>query len=244
MALWGLGTGRSLRRYRRAAAEYRRALAPWQEEADALRALLAVASTFAGATAADEPSVPLQLAPGERVFSVLERVGLVEPRRQPERWSTGYTGFSFRLARGVRDRPALAGGKAGGKKEPGEEAPAAIDRGVATVTDQRIVFHGARRTREWAFANLLGYHNDGRVPVTLFHVSNREQVSGLLYEPSSAEEVHFRLALALAHHNGNVHAFVDHIERQLAVHDAARPEPPELPPAARSALPRSRPRPR
>ncbi|MBV8295438.1 MAG: hypothetical protein JO085_01265, partial [Acidimicrobiia bacterium] len=80
MALWGLGTGRSLRRYRRAAAEYRRAIAPWQEEADALRALLAVASTFAGATAADEPSVPLQLAPGERVFSVLERVGLVEPR--------------------------------------------------------------------------------------------------------------------------------------------------------------------
>ena len=33
MPLWGLGTGRSLRRYRRNAAEYRRALEPWQQEA-------------------------------------------------------------------------------------------------------------------------------------------------------------------------------------------------------------------
>jgi hypothetical protein len=234
-----LGTGRALRRYRRAAADYRRALAPWQDEADALRAHLTIATSFAGATAADEPSVPLQLAPGERVFSVLERASLVEPRKQPERWASGYTGFSFRLARGVRYREA----EGGRKKEPGEEAPAPVDKGMATITDQRVVFHGARRTREWAFDNLAGYHNDGRVPVTLFNVSNREKVSGLLYERSQAEDVHFRLALALAHHNGNVDAFIDHIDRQLAVHEAARPEPPQLPAAARSALP-PRPRPR
>src|SRR5947209_7029736 len=149
MPLWGLGTGRSLRRYRRAAADYRRALEPWQEEADALRGYLNIAHTFAGATAADEPSVPLQLAPGERVFSVLERASLVEPRKRPERWAAGYTGFSFRLARGVRDRLT----DATGKKEPGEEAPAAVDKGMATITDRRVVFHGARRTREWAFDN-------------------------------------------------------------------------------------------
>ena len=76
MPLWGLGTGRSLRRYRRDAAAYRRALEPWQQEADALRAHLTVAHTFAGADAGDEPSVPLQLAPGERAFSVLERASL------------------------------------------------------------------------------------------------------------------------------------------------------------------------
>jgi len=240
MSLWGLGTGRSLRRYRRAAADYRRALAPWQDEADALRAHLTIATKFAGATADDEPSVPLQLAPGERVFSILEQASLVEPRNRPERWSAGYTGFSFRLARGVRYRAATTGGK----KEPGEEAPAAVDKGMATVTDRRIVFHGARRTREWSFDKLDGYHNDGRVPVTLFNVSNREKVSGLLYDRAQVEDVHFRLALALAHHNGNVEAFVDHIERQLAMHEAARPEPPQLPAAARSALPRGRPRPR
>src|SRR5947209_12328140 len=224
MPLWGLGTGRSLRRYRRAAAAYRRALAPWQDEADALRAHLTIATTFAGATAADEASVPLRLAPGERVFSVLERASLVEPRKQPERWSAGYTGFSFRLARGVRYRTAATG-----KKERGEEPPAAVDKGMATITDRRVVFQGSRRKREWAFDKLVGYHNDGRVPVTLFNVSCREKVSGLLYERTQAEDVHFRLALALAHQGGSVEAFVDHIERQLAVHEADRPEPPQLP---------------
>jgi hypothetical protein len=231
-----LGTGRALRRYRRDAGAYREALEPWQDEADALRSHLTIANTFAGATAADEPSVPMRLAPGERVFSVLERVSLVEPRKQPERWSTGYTGFSFRLARGVHYRVTV--GK--GSKEPREEVPTAVDTGAATITDRRVVFQGSRRTREWTFDKLLGYHNDGRVPVTLFQVSNREKVSGLLYDRGNAEEVHFRLALALAHYGGTVDEFVNHIERQLAVHEAARPAPPEPPPVVRSALPSRR----
>jgi hypothetical protein len=238
MPLWGLGTGRALRRYRRAVADYRRALEPWQEEADALREELNVAHTFAGAAAADEPSVPMRLAPGERVFSVLERVSLVEPRKQPERWAAGYTGFSFRLARGLRYRVTVGTGK----KEPGDEAPTAVDAGAGTITDRRVVFQGSRRTREWVFDKLVGYHNDGRVPLTLFNLSNREKVSGLLYDAGLAEEVHFRLALALAHHGGTVDEFINHIERQLAVHEAARPEPPQLPSVARSALPSRRPR--
>jgi len=111
MPLWGLRSGRSLKRYRREAAAYRQALEPWQEEADALRADLHVARTFAGADAADGPSVPLHLVRGERVFFVLERASLVEPRKRPERWSAGYSGFSFRLARGVRYRLAETTGK-------------------------------------------------------------------------------------------------------------------------------------
>ena len=238
MPLFGLGTGRALRRYRRAVDAYRRDLQPWQDEADALRAHLQVATTFAGATAADEPSVPLQLRAGERVFSVLESVHLVEPRRQPDRWVGGYSGFSFRLARGVRYNV----GATKGKRVPGEEAPTPVDSGAATITDGRVVFQGTKRSREWLFDKLLGYHHDGRVPLTLFQVSNREKVSGLLYGRAQAEEVHFRLALALAHHRGEVDAFIAHIEGQLAAHEAARPEPPVLPDAARSALPKGRPR--
>jgi hypothetical protein len=228
-----MGTRRALRRYRRAVDAYRRSLDPWQEEADSLRAHLTVAGTFAGATAADEPSVPLQLKHGERVFSVLEAVSLVEPRRQPDRWVGGYSGFSFRLARGVRYHL----GATKGRRVPGEEVPAAVDSGVATITDGRVVFQGSKRSREWSFDKLLGYHHDGRIPLTLFQVSNREKVSGLLYERTQAEEVHFRLALALAHHRGEVDGLIAHLERQLAAHDATRPAPPALPAAARSALP-------
>ncbi|MCU1450858.1 MAG: hypothetical protein JWP02_3028 [Acidimicrobiales bacterium] len=237
MPLWGLGTGRALRRYRRSVDAYRRQLEPWQHDADALREHVDVACKFAGATAADEPSVPLQLKRGERVFSVLETVSLVEPRRLPDRWVAGFSGFSFRLARGVRYHV----GASKGRKVPGEETPSVVDGGAATVTDGRVVFQGSKRSREWSFNTLLGYHHDGRIPLTLFQVSNREKVSGLLYPRAQAEEFHFRLALALAHHRGEVDSFIAHLEGQLATHEASRPSPPELPAAARSALPGRRP---
>ncbi|MBV8982723.1 MAG: hypothetical protein JO086_17630, partial [Acidimicrobiia bacterium] len=56
------------------------------------------------------------------------------------------------------------------------------------------------------------------------------------YDRAHADDVHFRLALALAHFGGTVDEFLSHIERQLAMHEGTRPEPPQLPPAARSAL--------
>lgn len=234
MALWGrLGKGGALRRYRKAMDAYRRSLEPWQAEADALRAHIAMAQQFQGVTAADEPSVPLQLKGGERVFDVIERAALVEPRRLPGQWVGGYSGFSFRVARGVRYHV----GATKGRRVPGEEVPTAVDTGTATITDRRIVFQGERRSREWDFTHLLGYHHDAQQPLTLFQVSNREKVSGLLYDRQLAEEVQFRLSLALAHARGEVDQFLQHLEQQLAVHDAARPVPPELPAAARSALP-------
>jgi hypothetical protein len=105
-----------------------------------------------------------------------------------------------------------------------------------------VVFQGSKRSREWSFDKLLGYHHDGRIPLTLFQVSNREKVSGLLYQRVQTEELHFRLALALAHHSGEVDGLISNLERQLAAHEASRPAPPELPAAARSALPGRRPR--
>jgi hypothetical protein len=216
---------------------YRRTLDPWQHEADALRAHITVAREFRGVTAADEPSLPLQLRGDERVFDVVVDASLVEPRRLPDRWVGGYSGFSFRIARGVRYH--VGGSK--GQRVPGEEVPTAVDTGTATITDRRVVFLGARRTREWEFAHLLGYQHDAEQPVTLFQVSNREKVSGLLYDRQLTEEVHFRLALALAHAHGEVDRFVAHIEAQLAEHERSKPVPPALPPQARSALPDRRP---
>jgi hypothetical protein len=232
--LWGrLGKGGALRRYRKAMDEYRRLLEPWQQEADDLRGHLAMAQTFGGVTAADEPSVPLQLKAGERVFEVLEQAALVEPRRLPDRWVGGYSGFSFRIARGVRYHV----GGTRGRRVPGEEVPTPVDRGPATITDRRVVFQGSRRSREWDFAHLLGYHHDPEQPYTIFQVSNREKVSGVLYDRQLTEEVHFRLALALAHFRGEVHQLVEHLQKQLTAHDAQRPVPPQLPAAAKSALP-------
>jgi hypothetical protein len=225
---------RALRRYRRAAEAYRVEQARWDRDASELRGQLGVVKSFAGATVTDEPQIPLRLHPGERVFSVLQGVALAESRRAGGHWEGGHSGFSFRVARGVRWNV----GATKGRNVKGEERPTVIDSGTATVTDRRVVFQGPKQSREWDFDKLLGYRHASPEPMTSFQVEGRERVSGLVYDQDQAPEVHFRLALAMAHHKGAgaVAQLERHLEAELAAHERDRPPPPELPPKVRTAL--------
>jgi hypothetical protein len=140
----------------------------------------------------------------------------------PGHWQGGYSGFSFRIAKGVRYH---VGGTRGSYAQ-GEEVPTPIDTGTVTVTDQRVVFQGAKQAREWLFSKLLGYQHSASMPWTALQVSNRQKVSGVLYDKAHAEDFHFTLALALANYRGEVPAFVAHLEAELKEHEATRPAPP------------------
>jgi hypothetical protein len=108
----------------------------------------------------------------------------------------------------------------------GEERPTPIDSGTVTITDQRVVFQGAKQAREWDYTKLLGYQHDPRLPWTAIQVSNRQKVSGVLYDNEHAEEFHFRLALALAHYHQDVAGFAQHLQAEIADHEQQRPPPP------------------
>jgi len=221
------------RRYNRAMVGYRPVLSRWEAESRELRDDIKIAGSFTGATADDRLATPLQLHRDERVFCVLEGVALVEPRKTPGRWVGGYSGFSFRIAKGVRWNV----GATKGHREPGHDVPTAIDKGTATITDRRVVFQGGGHAREWSFDKLLGYQHSPDVPLTTFQVVNREKASGLLYDREHAGEVHFRLALALAHHNSQVDEFVGQLQAEMTWHDRQKPPPPAMPTGVRSALP-------
>src|SRR5438270_3042221 len=141
---------------------YKTALAQWNEADAHLKSLLQVARNFNGQTATENPSLALALKKDERAFLTLTGAGLVEARRGPGHWQGGYSGFSFRVAKGVRYH---VGGTRGHYMQ-GQEAPTVIDTGTATITDQRVVFQGTKRTREWAFVKLLGYQHFDAPPWT------------------------------------------------------------------------------
>src|SRR5207248_5296639 len=125
-----------------------KAAAAQSQEADAhLRALLQVAQTIGGQTAAETPNLQLVLRRNERAFFTLNGAGLVESRRGAGHYVGGYSAFSFRIAKGVRYHV----GGTRGHYEAGAEQPMVIDTGTATITDQRVVFQGAKQTREWAY---------------------------------------------------------------------------------------------
>jgi hypothetical protein len=83
--------------------------------------------------------------------------------------------------------------------------------------------------------------HDPRRPLTAIQVSNREKVSGFLYDNEHAAEVRFRLALGVALFNDASAELAASLERELREHDAAKPALPAAPqpPATSPPPPRS-----
>lgn len=131
---------------------------------------------------------------GETAFLMIEGVALIEPRRTPGHWQGSNQGASFRVAKGVSYRV----GGTRGTYVPGPDVPTPIDVGDALISNQRVVFIGQKATREWAYAKLVGVMHDDTDPWTALQVTNRQKVSGILYGWEAAEDVRWRLTLALA----------------------------------------------
>jgi hypothetical protein len=213
----------------KAQAAYQQQLQSWKGALTKAEELLETARVFSGTPAA-EAEVPLVAKKDERVFLHITGAGLVEPRRLPGQWKGGHSGVSFRIAKGVHWRV----GGTRGTYEQAAEALSTIDQGDVVITDKRVVFLGGKQTREWAFAKLMGVQHDERVGETYMQVSNRQKVSGIGYGAAAAQDVMFRLSLALAHHNDTVEKMVADLEDDVRTLRAERPRDPslELPPPA------------
>ncbi|HTT92635.1 MAG TPA: DUF2510 domain-containing protein [Acidimicrobiales bacterium] len=177
---------------------------------------------------AEVPGWPLMLKAGERLVHALSNGGLFEPRRGPGHWSGRSAGFSVPVADGIRFRI----GKSAGTYIQGAEKATIIDTGDISFTTQRVVFQGAKYTREWLFSKLIGITHDASQPCTFIQVSNREKTSGIVYEGRSPELVRLHLAVAVAIFNGEGAEAAQELREKLDDLDAATP-----PEAARGALP-------
>jgi hypothetical protein len=220
------------REARKAQASYEQEFSEWTAVEQNLTESLNEAKTFNGLKAEEAEGLVLQLKSDELVFLTAGGAALVEPRRGPGTYKGGYQGFSFPIGdTGIRYR--IGGSR--GHFVQGEEAPTPVDTGVATITNQRIVFQGPLQTREWDYSKLLGYQHFDSPPWTALQVSNRQKTSGILYDHASAQQVQFRLALALAHFNHRVDELVDQLESDRTRHASARPTPPKPPPSGMPA---------
>jgi hypothetical protein len=196
---------------------YREALNAWQLDHDELTRLLRTARSYDGGTAS--PDSPVVLKRGESVYAELASAGLVEVQRGAGHYTGGYSGFSFRLMKGVRYN---VGGSRGTYVQ-GDEQLRITDEGRVTVTSKRVVFTGERNAREWAYAKLVSVQHDGERPVTMIGVSNRQKLSGLAYPVEATSELRFKLSLAVAQAQGTVPALVASLEAELAEQAKTRP---------------------
>ena len=184
---------------KKAQEEYQAALQNWQAQHDEYTEMLRLAQANYGAQT-DE----IMLKAGEHVVAKVTSTSLVEDRRGRGTYSGASHGVSIPVAtlggRSVRYRV----GQTRGHYVQGEPTPTAIDNGTCFITNQRIIFQGAKQTRECLFAKLIGIEHDDQTGTTVISVSSREKPTTIHYGSKIAWWFDFRVDLALAQFKGTV----------------------------------------
>jgi hypothetical protein len=204
---------------KRAQEHYAAALATWQSECDGQAELLEVAERFDGANTND-----IMLSDDERVFLQVTSVALIEDRVRGGHYEGTSSGFSIPVGSigGHAVRYHVGANK--GHYVQGTPTPTAIDQGTVFITNKRVVFAGAKQTRECLFTKLIGFQHDGSS--TTFSVSNRQKPTTIFYGDDVAGTVDFRLDLAVAHFKGAVEDFVAQVRSDLQHVESERPAAP------------------
>ena len=226
---WLAGEGAGMfekHKEQKAIKQFEGAMAGWQAQRDGYTHLIEVAQGFNGS-----PTDEIMLKPGEALFYKVTNCALVEERRGPGHYQGGSAGVSIPIGsiggRSVRYRV----GANRGHYVQGAPIPTAIDTGNLFLTNQRVVFAGKNQTRECLFDKTIGISHDDKVGETTISVSNRQKPTVIHYGPAIADDVDFRINLALAHFKGTVPALVDELRAELSQIEAERPIAPAfLPP--------------
>lgn len=208
-------------RAKKAAETYQKALAEWQAQRDEYAGLLELAEAFHGTRDAE-----IMLGADEALFYKVTGASLIEDRRGRGTYKGASQGVSIPIGsvhgRSVRYRV----GQTRGHYVQGAPTPTAIDTGTVFVTNKRVIFQGAKQTRECLFSKLIGFQHSDSDGSTTFSVSNRQKPTTVHYGPGLSANFDFRLDLALAHYRNTVADLVAEIQRDLVQIDARRPTAP------------------
>ena len=110
----------------------------------------------------------------------------------------------------------------------GPEVLKMVDEGTAVVTNQRVVFQGTGKTREWLFSKLIGVDHDPERGISMLHVSNRQKASGLAYGEDISDPFRLRIDVALAHFTDDLEGLRIALKQRVAEVEAQEPVPPAV----------------
>jgi hypothetical protein len=96
-----------------------------------------------------------------------------------------------------------------------------VDTGTVYITNKRVIFTGAKQTRECLFSKLIAFDHDDAEGSTTLSVSNRQKPTTIHYGAALSASFDFRLDLA--HFRGTVADLVKQLQADLAQLDADRP---------------------
>ena len=119
----------------------------------------------------------LALKSGELVIGRLSQAGLLEYVSD----GSTYQGINTGLGVGLTKNVSLNVGGSQGQLTKNPEVEQIIDTGSVIFTDQRVLFAGAKYTREWSFAKMVNVSLSPNGSSVHMNVAGQSKVSGLQY---------------------------------------------------------------
>ena len=116
-----------------------------------------------------------------------------ETGRTAGRYEGSSQGVSIPIVAGIRYRV----GANRGTFVSGSEIQVYKEVGEVVLTTERLMFNGMMNTKEWLFSKWNGAATTDDESDYIFHVSNRQKTSGILFQPSTGREFNRFLAQAL-----------------------------------------------
>ncbi len=197
--------------------------ADWLAERARIANFLYRARTFGG-TGPEDPTLAVQLRPDERALLVATGTYLVEPRRLRAHWKAAPGPITFAVTR--------VSGPGAGIDPVADRGLTPLDSGDLTFTTQRVVFSGSAQTRDWQFANLIGFEHLERPSFTTIATTDHQHLAGFVYDIGQAEEIRFAIAVGIARFNSQLDDLVADLQSQLDEIDRLHPGAQPVTPAA------------
>jgi hypothetical protein len=192
-------------------------MAMWAHHLEDLQTLLATAS---GNSAVSE--VAVMLKHGEIAVAQATNISLIEDRRGAGQWQGASQGVSFPIGKIAGRSIRYRVGSSRGHFIQGAPVATAVDVGTVTITNQRIVYQGSKRTSESSFAKLLGIqHAPGSITIS---VSNRQKPTVLYFGSEHDDWLSNHLSIALALYNGEAETVKAQLQSQIDELQAQKPE--------------------
>jgi hypothetical protein len=210
------------RDFEHATAAYQKALAAWQQQRESAAQQLELVSTFTG----DANAEGIMLKAGESLYARVTGTSLIEDRAGQGHFEGRSQGISIPIGSLGGHSVRYHVGQSRGHYVAAAPVATAIDVGTLFVTDQRVIFQGAKATRECLYSKLLAYQTSPTGAAT-FSVSNRQKATVVHYGPQVAAQFDELLELALAHFRGTVSQLVSRAQGALDSIEAQRPAAPQ-----------------
>jgi len=147
-----------------------------------------------------------------------------EAGRAPGQYVGASQGLSIPIVAGIRYRV----GAMKGTFVPGDAIQVYKEVGNVVLSTDRIMFNGMYNTKEWAFAKWNGAATSDDESDYIFHVSNRQKTSGILFHASVGREFNRFLAQALNAAENGIESVLPVVKEHMAALKKDEPKMPVL----------------